>query len=91
MQNPEVIKLIENLKGRRNYEEKKAKKLGFSSLYQYLEDKILKQKKSFEDKEKEFQLINLKKKSKQKIAPKKIVAVVAKIQKVISTKTICII
>ena len=71
MQNPEVIKLIENLKGRRNYEEKKAKKLGFSSLYQYLEDKVLKQKKAFEDKEKEFQLINLKKKSKQKIAPKK--------------------
>ena len=35
--------IIENLKGRRNYEEKKASKLGFSSLYAYFEDKILKQ------------------------------------------------
>ena len=43
MQNQEIIKIIENLKGRRNYEEKKALKLGFNSLYAYFEDKILKQ------------------------------------------------
>ena len=42
MNNPQVLKIIENLKGRRNYEEKKASKLGFSSLYAYIEDKILK-------------------------------------------------
>ena len=31
MQNQEILKIIENLKGRRNYEEKKALKLGFNS------------------------------------------------------------
>ncbi len=44
MQNQEIIKIIENLKGRKNYEQKKATKLGFSSLYAYFEDKILKEK-----------------------------------------------
>ena len=44
MQNQEIIKIIENLKGRRGYEEKKATKLGFTSLYAYFEDKILKEK-----------------------------------------------
>ena len=29
MNNPQVLEIIENLKGRRNYEEKKASKLGF--------------------------------------------------------------
>ena len=52
MQNQEIIKIIENLGGRRNYEEKKASKLGFNSLYAYLEDKILKQKKAIQEKEK---------------------------------------
>ena len=33
MQNQQILELIENLKGRRNYEEKKASKLGFNSLY----------------------------------------------------------
>ena len=42
MQNQEIIKIIENLKGRKNYEEKRASKLGFPSLYAYFEDKILK-------------------------------------------------
>ncbi len=45
MKNEEIIKIIDNLKGRRNYEEKKATKLGFNSLYEYFEDKISKQKK----------------------------------------------
>ena len=55
MQNQEIIKIIENLKGRRNYEEKKASKLGFTSLYNYFEDKILKEKKVLQDKNKESQ------------------------------------
>ena len=57
MQNQEIIKIIKNLKGRKNYEEKKASKLGFPSLYAYFEDKILKEKKSIEDKKKEFEEI----------------------------------
>ena len=49
MENQQVIQIIDNLKGRRKYEEKKASKLGFSSLYEYFEDKILKEKKAAED------------------------------------------
>ena len=55
MQNQEIVKIIENLKGRRNYEEKRASKLGFASLYEYLEDKISKQQKAIEDKQKELE------------------------------------
>ena len=57
MQNQNIIQLIENLKGRRSYEEKKASKLGFSSLYNYFEDKILKEKQMIEVKKKELQEI----------------------------------
>ena len=42
MLNQEVNQIIDNLKGRRGYEEKKAKKLGFTSLYDYFEDKLKK-------------------------------------------------
>ena len=52
MQKQEIIQIIENLKGRRNYEEKKASKLGFTSLYNYYEDKILRETKAIEDKKK---------------------------------------
>ena len=45
MENQQVLDIISNLRGRRNYEEKKSKKLGFSSLYEYFEDKLQK----FED------------------------------------------
>ena len=55
MQNQEIVKIIENLKGRRNYEEKRASKLGFASLYDYFEDKILKKKKALEEKQKELE------------------------------------
>ncbi len=55
MQNQEIIKIIENLKGRRDYEQKKATKLGFNSLYAYFEDKILKEKRVIEDKKKELE------------------------------------
>ena len=57
MQNQEILNIIENLKGRRGYEEKKASKLGFSSLYAYFEDKILKEKQAVEDKKKELEEI----------------------------------
>ena len=57
MQNQNIVQLIENLKGRRSYEEKKASKLGFSSLYNYFEDKILKEKQMIEIKKKELEEI----------------------------------
>ena len=55
MQNQEIVKIIENLKGRRNYEEKRASKLGFVSLYDYFEDKISKKQKALEDEQKELE------------------------------------
>ena len=54
MQNQEIVKIIENLKGRRDYEEKRASKLGFASLYEYFEDKIAKKQKALEDEKKEL-------------------------------------
>ena len=55
MQNLEIVKIIENLKGRKNYEEKRASKLGFASLYDYIEDKISKKQKIFENEQKELE------------------------------------
>ena len=55
MQNQEIVKIIENLKGRRSYEEKRATKLGFASLYDYFEDKISKKQKAIEDEQKELE------------------------------------
>ena len=55
MQNQEIVKIIENLKGRRNYEEKRATKLGFASLYDYFEDKISKKKKVLENEMRELE------------------------------------
>ena len=49
MHNPQILELIENLKGRRNYEEKKASKLGFNSLYAYFENKLLQEKTAIEE------------------------------------------
>ena len=70
MQNQEILEIIENLKGRRSYEEKKASKLGFSSLYAYFEDKIYKEKKALEEEKKKAEEIkteeNLDNKSKSK-------------------------
>ena len=68
MQDQQIIQIIENLKGRRNYEEKKATKLGFKSLYAYFENKILKEKKAAEEKKKELEAI---KSSKEIIKTKK--------------------
>jgi len=55
MQNQEIVKIIKNLKGRRNYEEKRASKLGFASLYDYFEDKISKKQKTIEDEQKKLE------------------------------------
>ena len=55
MQNQEIVKMIDNLKGRRGYEEKRASKLGFASLYDYFKDKISKKQKAVEDKQKELE------------------------------------
>ena len=57
MQNQEILNIIENLKGRKGYEEKKASKLGFSSLYAYFEDKILKEKLALEKQKRELEEI----------------------------------
>mgnify|MGYP005711839909 FL=1 len=55
MQNQEIMKIIENLKGRRGYEEKRASKLGFASLYEYFEDKISKKQKAIEEEQKKIE------------------------------------
>ena len=48
MENELILNRIENLRGRKPYEEKKAAKLGFASLYEYFEDKIAKEAKALE-------------------------------------------
>ena len=48
MQNEVILERIENLRGRKPYEEKKAAKLGCASLYEYFEDKISKEPKALE-------------------------------------------
>ena len=55
MQNQEIVKIIENLGGRRGYEEKRASKLGFASLYDYFNDKISKKQKALENEQKELE------------------------------------
>ena len=55
MQNQEIVKMIDSLKGRIGYEEKRASKLGFASLYEYFEDKISKKQKAIEDEQKELE------------------------------------
>ena len=44
MQNPQILELIENLKGRRNYEEKKASKLGLNFFMRILKTNYCKKK-----------------------------------------------
>ena len=64
MENQEIVKMIDNLKGRKGYEEKRASKLGFSSLYAYFEDKISKKQKAIEDEQKELDAIKIEDQSK---------------------------
>ena len=56
MQNQQILELIENLKGRRTYEEKKASKLGFNSLYAYFENKLLQEKTAIEESARELEI-----------------------------------
>ena len=56
MENQEILKIIDSLKGRKNYEQKKATKLGFPSLYAYFEDKLLKEKNAAELEKKDLKL-----------------------------------
>ena len=65
MQNPQILELIENLKGRRNYEEKKASKLGFNSLYAYFENKLLQEKTALEENARELEIAKAEEKLKK--------------------------
>ena len=73
MQNPQILDLIENLKGRRNYEEKKASKLGFKSLYAYFENKLLQEKITLDESAKELEIAKAEEKllKEEKSKPKK--------------------
>ena len=56
MQNQEIVKIIENLGGKRSYEERRASKLGFTCLYDYFEYKISKKQKAIEEEQKELEV-----------------------------------
>ncbi len=73
MQNPQILEIIENLKGRRNYEEKKASKLGFNSLYAYFENKLLQEKTALEESARELEIAKAEEKllKEEKSKPKK--------------------
>ena len=73
MQNPQILELIENLKGRRNYEEKKASKLGFNSLYAYFENILLQEKTALEESARELEITKTEEKllKEEKSKPKK--------------------
>ena len=70
MEDKAVLERISGLKGRLGYEEKKAKKLGFASIYEYMEDKINNENKDLIS----INKVNIKPtksiKKKKKIAPK---------------------
>ncbi len=51
MQNDYITEYISNLGGRRAYEEKRAAKLGFSSLHDYLEAKFAKKAQALAEEE----------------------------------------
>ena len=73
MQNPQILEIIENLKGRRNYEEKKASKLGFNSLYAYFENKLLQEKTALKESARELEIAKAEEKllKEEKSKPKK--------------------
>ena len=69
MQNDLILERIESLRGRKSYEEKKAAKLGFSSLYEYFEDKITNEAKALQAEQASY--ANLSKLTKKKVVAKK--------------------
>ena len=54
MQNNHITEYIANLGGRRAYEEKRAAKLGFSNLHDYLEDKFAKKAQAIAEEERKL-------------------------------------
>ena len=71
MENQKVLEVISNLKGRRSYEEKKSLKLGFNSLYDYIEDKLKQSAKIQEEDKKIAEDLLLKKKLSKEMPVKK--------------------
>ena len=72
MQNISIPDIIANLKGRRGYEEKKAKKLGYDCLEKYFEDKLANEAQLLAENEvKEEELLAEKKALKNDSADKK--------------------
>ena len=55
MQNQEIVKIIENLGGKRSYEERRASKLDFACLYDYFRYKISKKQKAIKNEQKELE------------------------------------
>ena len=72
MQNISIPDIIANLKGRRSYEEKKAKKLGYDCLEKYFEDKLANEAQLLAENEiKEEEMLSEKKALKNAPASKK--------------------
>ena len=72
MQNISIPDIIANLKGRRGYEERKAKKLGYDCLEKYFEDKLANEAQLLAENEvKEEELLDEKKALKNGPADKK--------------------
>jgi len=61
MNDSQILHQIENLKGRRAYEEKRALKLGFSSLYSYFEHKLQKSALAVEAKAEQLERLRVEK------------------------------
>ena len=61
MQNISIPDIIANLKGRRGYEEKKAKKLGYDCLEKYFEDKLANEAQLLAENEKKEEELRAKK------------------------------
>lgn len=71
MQNISIPDIIANLKGRRGYEEKKAKKLGYDCLEKYFEDKLANEAQLLAENEVKEELLAEKKALKNAPADKK--------------------
>ncbi len=61
-----ILNKIESLRGRRTYEEKKASKLGYNSLYDYILEKLKKEEKELNLKKKIIENRKIIKRSKVK-------------------------
>ena len=66
MENKLVTDIISNLRGRRAYEERKAFKLGYPSLYDYFKDKLKQEAAAKVTRQKNLSLVKKKVKKAQK-------------------------